>query len=385
MRKIHLPGSLPPSVTEEGPLLGMEWALHTSGWYSGHADLTGVPFDLDPRWIIDYLDGLAERPCFRTLRSGDSSDYDRMPIYRVRKGYVINSPGAVALDRTDQLKAVIDAYVELRKTHERAPKRSSLGPMPPLRISLPSPLDLALFVFCGKVDLKRHPIRTARGAWLAVKHLKKFARAMADEVTEITRYATREDAAITWQLEAPSVLYVINLFPRPLQRYAATILAELISGMLFRIWGSFDLELHLCHGDLGHKALTQGTPEQMVLFLNRLGPLLDHAGIDRPPVHLPFAYGDQPAPVDAAYYAPLAELTGEWTIYAGVVDEHDAEASWKALHHVEQATGRTVAAVAPACGLGRRNVPDAEDAIEGCVALVGVDRAEGVKDSEEAK
>jgi hypothetical protein len=390
MRKIHHVGSLPPEITERGPYLAMDWALATSGWYRGHADLTGVPCDLDPHWIVDYLDRLASEefpipvPALRVLRKGDSHDYDHTPLLRPGRKRIMND-AVFSMERVEALKAVIDDYRQLRENHRQAPHRHSLGPMPPLRISLPSPLDLALIVFCGKVDLKRHAARTARGIWLAVKHFKKFGRAMVNEVTEITRYAFHNDVAIVWQLEAPSVLYAMNLVPRPLQRYVATIFAEITSGTLFRIWDNLGVELHLCSGDLGHKALTQGTPAQMVLFLNRLGPLLDHAGIDRPAVHLPFAYGDQPAPTDAAYYTPLAELTGEWTIYAGVVDEHDAEASWKALHHVEQATGRTVAAVAPACGLGRRSVADAEDAIEGCVALLDVDRAEGVKDSEEEK
>lgn len=379
MRPIHLPGSLPPSITAEGPYHAMDWALATSGWYLGHADLTGVPSDLDPRWIIDYLDRLARRSAFRAIRTGDSADYDHMPIYRARRAIDAYD---VALQRTGELKDVIDAYRELRESNRRGNPRERahgpLGPMPPLRISLPSPLDLALFVFCGKVDLKRHALRTLRGTWLALKHLRKFGRAMADEVEEINRYAAAEDVTLVWQLEAPSVLYAMNLVPRPLQAGVAHVLAELIASTLARVW-DFDMELHLCHGDLGHKAITGGTPEQMVTFLERLGPLLDQHGVDRPPVHLPFARGDQPPRTDAEWYAPLARLGPDWTIYAGVVDEHDPRASRIALHHVETQLGRAVAAVGPACGLGRRSVADAEDAIEGCVALCDADQPEGAK------
>jgi hypothetical protein len=389
MRKIHHPGSLPPEVTERGPYLAMDWTLATSGWYQGHADLTGVPCDLDPRWIIDYLDRLASTeypepvPALRVLRTGDSHDYDSMPILRPGHKRIMND-AVFTMNRAHELKGVINAYLNLRKNHERSPKRSAPGPVPPLRISLPSPLDLALFVFCGKVDFKRHPVRTARGAWLALKNLRHFTRAMTAEVIEVNLYAAKNDVALLWQLEAPSVLYAMNLAPRPLQGYVASALAELTASVFARTW-DFDMELHLCNGDLGHKAITQGTPAQMVTFLNRLGPLLDHHGVDRPPVHLPFAYGDQPPPIEAAYYAPLADLTGEWTIYAGVVDEHNPRASRIALHHVETVTGRVVGAVAPACGLGRRSLTDAEDAIEGCVAIVDVDRPDGVQDSEESK
>lgn len=383
MRKIHPVGSLPSRVTAEGPYDAMDWFLSASGWYQGHADLTGVPCDIDPRWIIDYLDDLATRSPFRALRTGDSANYDRMPIYRIARGHTLTADD-VSMRRTSQLKAVIDDYLQLRKDHASLPTRSSLGPMPPLRISLPSPLDLALFVFCGKVNLLRHPVRALRGAALAIKHLKKFGRAMAVEVGDLNAYAAERDVTLVWQLEAPSVLYAMNLVPRWLQPGVAHVLAELIASTLARVW-DFDMELHLCNGDLGHKAITRGTPEQMVTFLNQLGPLLDQHGVDRPPVHLPFACGDEPAPTNVEWYAPLARLQPEWTIYAGVVNEHDGKASRIGLHHVEQQSGRVAAAVANACGLGRRAMADAEDAIEGCVAIADVDRPDGVKATEESK
>lgn len=383
MRKIHFVGSLPPRITADGPYSAMDWALVTSGWYLGHVDLTGVPCDLDTRWIINYLNALAARPAFRTKRSGDSSDYDTMPLYRVARGHTLTADD-VSMNRVATLKNVIDEYRQLRSDHANLPNRSTVGPMPPLRISLPNPLDLALFVFCGKVDLGRHALRTLRGAYLAIKHLKKFARALAVEVGDVNAYAAERDVAVVWQLEAPSVLYAMNLVPRFLQAGVAHILAELTASVLARVW-DFDMELHLCDGDLGHKAITCGSPEQMVTFLERLGPLLDHHGVQRPPVHLPFACGDQPPRTDAEWYAPLARLDKEWVIYAGVVDEHDTRANRIALHHVEQQSGRVAAAVATACGLGRRTVADAEDAIEACFALAEVDRPDGVQDSEEAK
>lgn len=382
MRKIKFVGSLPPSVTAEGPLNAMDWALSASGWYQGHADLTGVPCDLDTRWIINHLNALAARPAFRTLRSGDSRDYAHMPIYRIARGHTLTADD-VSMNRVATLKGVIDAYRELREEHRRAPIRKNLGPMPPLQISLPCPLDLALFTFVGKLQA-RHPIRALRGAYLALRHLKKFGRAMAVEVGDVNAYAAQHDVALVWQLEAPSVLYAMNLVPRFLQAGVAHVLAELIASTLARIW-DFGMELHLCDGDLGHKAITQGTPEQMVTFLERLGPLLDHHGVDRPPVHLPFACGDQPARTDAEWYAPLARLDEDWTIYAGVVDEHNGKASYIALRHVETQSRRVAAAVATACGLGRRSYSDAMDAVEGCVAIIGIDRPDSVKDSEERK
>lgn len=383
MRKIHFVGSLPPTVTAEGPYNAMDWALSASGWYQGHVDLTGVPCDLDTRWIINHLDDLGTRPAFRALRTGDSSDYDSMPLYRVARGHTLTAAD-VSMNRVDSLKAVIDAYRELREDYQQVPNRKALAPVPPLRISLPCPLDLALFVFSGKVDLLRHPLRTLRGSWLALKHLKHFVRAMIDEVAEINVYAAQQDVTILWQLEAPSVLYAMNLVPRFLQPAVVYVLAELIASMLTRVW-DFDMELHLCDGDLGHKAITHGTPAQMVMFLNRLGSMLKTRGVELPPVHLPFAFGDQPAPADVACYTPLAHLDSDWIIYAGVVDEHDPKATRIALHHVEQQSHRTAAAVATACGLGRRDQQAAVEAIEAMVMLADVDRADGAEDSEATK
>lgn len=388
MRKIHFVGSVPPEITRSGPWHAMDWTLFACGWYQGHADLTGVPCDIDPRWIIDYLDRLASTeypepvPALRVLRAGDSHDYDSMPILRPGRKRIMND-AVFSMQRTGKLKAVIDDYLSLRKAIESGTNPLH-PPLPPLRLSLPSPLDLALFVFCGKADLRHHLARTTRGAWLALKNLRHFIRAMVREVAEINAYAAHRDVTLLWQLEAPSVLYAMNLVPRFLQRPVASVLAELTASAIGRVV-DFDMELHLCNGDLGHQAITQGTPAQMVLFLNRLAPLLARHGIDLPPVHLPFAAGGEAPPADPAFYAPLGDLAQPWKIYAGVVDEKNPKATRTALFRVESALGRNVEAVATACGLGRRSVDAAEDAVKACAALADVDRAASAQGSEDAK
>lgn len=410
MRKIHYVGSLPDDVTRRGPYLAMDWAIGTArAWPPGSkvndaalggknavAELTGVPCDLDTRWIIDYLDSLAGRHCFRAIRQGGSGDYDTMPIHRVHRGCVL-TPREVSMDRLDKLKSVITAYRNLAE---------NVGvELPPLRISLPNPLDLALFVFVGKVDLKRHPIRTLRGSWLALRNLKHFLDAMVTEVREIQRYADPERTAardqvadvfdipehmlgsaepsaeatpIVWQFETPGVLYALNLVPRFLRPMLARLLATQVANALGLIW-NVRQELHLCYGDLGHKNIaTPTSAQEMVEFLN---PLADQLA-DLPPVHLPFAYGDHAPSTDPGFYEPLEGLSEDWKIYAGVVDENDSQASREALYLVELHSGRTAEAVACACGLGRRDTDAARKAVDAMVMLTNADRADQDEDEE---
>ena len=378
MRKIHYVGSLPSELTDKGPFLTMDWAIGVanawpkeSTFENGDHELTGVPCDLDDRWIIKYLDDLATRAAFRTLRAGDSSDYDTMPIYRVAKGHTLDADD-VSMRRTDKLKRVISDYASLQA--------QTTGDLAPLRISLPSPLDLALFVFCGKVDLTRHLARTLRGSWLALRNLKHFTKAMTDDVITVTRHAEAKGVKVVWQLEQPSVLYAMNLVPGFLRTLVARHLADFTATLLALLW-EHRLELHLCDGDLGHKAITYGTLAQIVEYLDQLGQRLDHRGVNRPPVHFPVACGDQPPPANPKFFEPLEDLDADWILYAGVVDENDLEASITALHLVEHYAGRTVAAVACACGLGRRTLDDARRAVDACRIVSMADRADQAEEA----
>lgn len=412
MRKIHYVGSLPPAITDRGPYLAMDWAIGVArAWPPGAtargiplssttSELTGVPCDLDTRWIIDYLDDLAGRHCFHAIRTGDSADYDSMPIYRIQRG-CLPTDREYGMNRTGKLKSVITAYRNLT---------DNVGTeLPPLRISLPNPLDLALFVFVGKVDLKRHPLRTLRGTWLALRNLKHFVTAMRDEVRAVQRYAdpghtamrdqiaetfevpetllgdarpSKQATPLVWQFETPGVLYALNMVPRFLRPTLTRLLAKQVAKALSRIWQT-TTELHLCDGDLGHKNITvTDSSAVMVGFLNALGDELLACGMDLPPVHLPFAYGESAPPVDAAFYEPFVQLEHGWKIYAGVVAEDHPEASRVALFHVESHLGRAVEAVACACGLGRRDEDAARRAVEAMIMLTNADRG-GQADDEE--
>jgi hypothetical protein len=74
-------------------------------------------------------------------------------------------------------------------------------------------------------------------------------------------------------------------------------------------------------------------------------------------VHAPFAAGEDPAPLDEAYYRPLSKLRlpADVRFIAGFVHEGlDVEANRRILGIIERLLGRRVD-VATACGLGRRS------------------------------
>jgi hypothetical protein len=350
-REIYTAGSLPPSVTADGIPAAMRWVLQQAG---GPKSLVALACDEDPRWIINYLDALAARPELKAIREGKSEDYEDMPIYRP-VGKI--TPRSITMHRLPHIEALMKAHEEL------GDERGAL----PLQISMPNPLDLSLFVFCGKPSL-RHPLRTIRGAYLALRHLKKFEIAAATEVDaiEAARHRLGFTGALHTNLESPAVLFALNLLPRPLRPLAAWWLAKQVARVLNRLPAGH-VYLHLCVGGLRKKAIiVPKTMRPAVQFLNRLAPRTTVL----PPVHLPAAFGDQPPPVDHEFYEPLELLDEDYRIAAGVVSEHSPYLSRRALELLETYADRTSWAVGPPCGLGRHTEKEAEAVYEISTSLL---------------
>jgi hypothetical protein len=142
--------------------------------------------------------------------------------------------------------------------------------------------------------------------------------------------------------------------------------------VLTRLPAGAKVVLHLCYGDLAHTSLVRPTTlTPAVLFLNALANLLRHRGRERPAVHLPAAYGDQPPLTDDRFYQPLARLDTGYPLHAGVADHRDPDVSRTALRLFEAAAGRRAEAVSTACGLGREPLALATRAVEVCRSLTG--------------
>lgn len=333
-RLVHYVGSLPPEINK-GPREGMRWIID----HSADSGLSTLPWDSDPRWIVAFMLALAERgEALEVVRSGDWSDYGKQQRYRVKAGVRL-TPSHVSMRREGQIRQNLAVYREL------VAKDSRLAGVR-FQQSLPSPLDLSLFTFGQRPVL--------------LKHVSTYADALAEEVTNL--HAT-DGADLVWQLEAPTVLVLLNKTPRPLRGLVARRLAAQMAGFVERLPQDVRLVLHLCYGNLNDRELV--APRDLAgveVFLNALHDRLRTQGRQIPPVHIPAAYGSQPPPVRPQFYDALRAVHSDWPLVAGVVDENKPEDSRQALALFEAAAGRTSHAVATACGLGRHSETDARAA-----------------------
>jgi hypothetical protein len=343
-REIHLVGSLPPDITTAGAESAMFWVLDQVG----DSALTSIPCDQDARWIIQYLDDLAGRMTFASIRQGASEGYDDMPIYRPLAEV---TPDDVSMRRMPYLMTLLKTHQKLG-LHEKGL---------PLQISMPNPLDLSLFTFCGRPTL-RHPLRTLSGAYLALRHLRTFEEALAAEVTELEKWRKEYsfEGDIHFELESPAVIFALTLVPPFLRPVAATWLSRQVARVI-GLLPQGQIILHLCVGGLRKKAITKPKNlRSVVSFLNKLAPRVKVL----PPVHIPVSFGDEPPTTDPSFFEPLERLNKDYRLIAGVVAEHDPMASQRALELFEAHSGRTAWAIGAPCGLGRHTAEDAATSIE---------------------
>lgn len=333
-RLVHYVGSLPPEVNKS-PRDGMRWIID----HSAEAGLSTLPWDSDPRWIVEFLLGLAERgEALEVAESGDWGDYDKQQRYRVKSNVKL-APSHVSMRREEQIHQNLAIYRELVAADSR------LADVP-FQQSLPSPLDLSLFTF------GQRPV--------FLRYVSTYAEALADEVSGLH---AADGGDLVWQLEAPTVLVLLNKTPRPLRGFVAKRLAAQMAGFVGRLPQDTRLILHLCYGNLNDRELI--APRDLAgveVFLNALRDRLHAQNRTIPPVHIPAAYGSQPPPVRPRFYEALRSVHADWPLIAGVVDENQPDDSRQALDLFEAAAGRTSHAVATACGLGRHSEPDAQAA-----------------------
>lgn len=363
-RYAHFIGSLPLALmTSDREIL--EWfADRSEGW-----PLTAVPRDLDADWIIAYLRALEERDAFDIVRAGDYADYSDMRGYGLRHGHRLE-PRDVAMGRIERIGAIVSEFESLQRARpELADKR--------VQISQPSPLDMALFVFAGAAVSLGLPAGTAvRNLGVlrtAIRHLPVFTEAVLQEMSAVTAlYGNR----VVWQVESPiATLGMVKAAQLRAQWALGPLLARQLGGFLIRTHElGAETTVHLCYGDYEHKSLL--TPRSLAPAVNLLGhmsPLLHRRGVPLPVVHIPCAYGADPAPLDPGFYRCLRRLDPDWRLIAGVVSPDDVDDSIRALTLFEKASGRAAYGVATACGLGRRTVDDARSAAAATVATARTD------------
>ncbi|MFB9908510.1 hypothetical protein [Allokutzneria oryzae] len=343
-RQLHFCGSLPPELTTSDAEV-MQWFLRHS---KGH-EITALPTRQDPRWVINYLLGLAENTdVFEVTAAGEYEDYDDMRGYRVRKGAVLK-PEHVSHGDVDAALAQVAEFKALNLGDTR------------LMLSVPSPIDLSLFTFVGPSFQNAVPALSE--VRRALKYMPVYTDAIVDYVTKVTE-AHGDD--VLWHVEFPSALvgmWKARIFPGG-PALASSLHSKYIAKMLARFPKQAKVILHLCYGNYNNTEVF--VPKDLtwsVTYLNKLGRELTRRQISLPPVHIPVAFGSHSPSLDEKFYAPLRRLSRSWRqLIPGVVAESDELSSVAALHLFETAAGRSSTGVACACGLGRHTGPAAERA-----------------------
>ncbi|WP_432572948.1 hypothetical protein [Kineococcus sp. SYSU DK005] len=338
---MHLVGSLPQFHDAEQALA---WQVHE---LSGRVRrLTGGETGDRSRWIVPIVQRLAGQPVLRRTRSGEWSGYDDVDRFALRRGRRL-------LPQHLDLRIAQNAEEELRVL---SGLQHPATPDLPLQVCVPGHLDVALFAF-GLVAVPRTAgaVRRALGREIAAT----FARA---------------GRAVVFQLELPAELVALAAAPAPLRGALARVLARPVLRQVAEAPAGTRFGVHLCLGDLGHRALRQLTSTAPLVCLTAALVRAWPAGRSLEFVHLPLSGGEAPPPVDPAFHAPLRALRGlvpeHVQLVAGLVHEEQAEQDQdRVLAVVEEVLGRRVD-VATSCGLGRRSPAAAAAAVRASLRLL---------------
>ena len=200
----------------------------------------------------------------------------------------------------------------------------------------------------------------------ALRYAPGFDRRMALEANAILDEA--DDGDVVFQLEVPGNLAMAYQLPAFLHRFPASGVIRLLR----QVRPEAPFGVHLCFGDLNNEALIKaGSIHKAVQFTNALvarWPSTHELAY----VHFPLAEAAAAPPLEAAHYAPLAQLRlpqgvrfAAGFVHPGLSDDDHATL----LGIVEQHRGRPVD-VACSCGLGRTPRETAERMLRVSASLV---------------
>lgn len=164
-----------------------------------------------------------------------------------------------------------------------------------LQVGIPGPFDIALLCWA-------HPLR----------HYQAEVDAALREVDAID---VLTDQTAVYQLELPLETVITARVPPLLRPGIARRLAARAADFVAHAPSGSTWIVHLCVGDphgAPFSTLTDARP--LVELANALATQWP-GGRTLEAMHLPLGDGKHPAPVDAAYYAPLADLTLPETVH----------------------------------------------------------------------
>jgi hypothetical protein len=335
-RRLHFVGTMPQF---DDPDAALKWQL---------SELDGQVRRLcggetGPRllWLVPMIKDLKGASWTRAVRHGDWTGYDDVDRLTLR-------PGTRLTARDIPLKLAEWAREELTAAGEDATADR------PLQIGIPCYLDMALFTF-GPTGLLRHT--------------RPFLDAVAAQIDQIVSFGGDR---VVFQLEAPTATIAVTATPRPARPLAADLMARLVTRQVVGAPRGTRFGVHLCLGDLGHRAMRQLRSADPVVRLANAVQRHWPAGRTLEFLHLPLSGGDRPPTTDPAFYAPLLSLgrRAGTTVVAGIAHESQSPRDQLAVRTlVEQAVGHEVD-IATACGLGRRTPGQAALAVDRMRALL---------------
>lgn len=301
-------------------------------------------------WITHIIESCREHPDLELRRDGAWTDYDDVPRFSIRPGRELSAE-ALELGHLAAFETSYPVFEELREQHGRGDVSFQVG--------IPGDLDLSLFTL---------------GPFGPARHRQPFTDATLREIRAIHARAGED---VVFQIEVPAELVFLARTPGPAQPAMAAYLARGITDLAAAAPPSTRFGVHLCLGDMNHRALGR---------MRDVSPLvrLSNAIAARWPefrplefIHAPFAAAVEPPPNRRAFYQPLERLrlAPDTAFMAGFVHEAltlEAHRTLKA--HLEGLIGRPIG-VASSCGLGRRSREEAQRCMDLAAALCGAAEA----------
>ncbi len=297
-------------------------------------------------WIIHIIDALRRHPDLELKKEGDWSDYDKTPLLRVRKGHKLRGQ-TLDFGHVAAFEESFPTFLHVRD--------ESGDPSLAFQAGVPGDLDMALFTL---------------GPLGGFRHRAAFRKATVREIREIFRRGRND---VVFQIEVPAELVFVARMPGPLRGLMATFLGRGIARLAREAPRGARFGVHLCMGDMNHRALANMTDAAPVVLLANAIIKAWPAGRPLEFIHAPFAAAQKVPRTDAAWYAPLRqlELPPTTRFIAGFAHEdQDLDEQRKLRALIERNVGHEVD-VATSCGLGRRSRPAAVAALERTAALSG--------------
>ncbi len=300
-------------------------------------------------WILELIESFRSHPDLEVVKTGDWSDYDKIPVFRVRKGHRLTGD---SLD-LGYLRHFNESWPEYAK------RRASFGAeqtdgAPRFQVGIPGDLNLSAFSLGGPLGGLRH-----RGA---------FRDATLRDIRAI--HAIAGDAVV-FQVEVPFEQVGMTMAPSLFHRPAASFLAGGIARLAREAPEGSRWGIHLCLGDMNHRALGRLSDSAPIVKLANAIVRTWPAGRPLDFIHAPLAAAVEPPPLEPEFYEPLRglRLPPGTRFIAGFLHEGRTLDEQRVLRDQLDGLLGSPVDVATSCGLGRRSREDALATIDLAAAL----------------